>query len=77
MTREEHQLMIEMFHQQDMLMAALVEALKSKEVLDQGDIAAYDALIAGRGDEVRTRLRSRVEESYQEAALFHGVRLPT
>ena len=44
MTPDEHQLIIEMFKHLTVVYAGLVEALKSRGVLERGDLQAFDAL---------------------------------
>jgi hypothetical protein len=48
MTAEEHQLIIEMFKQQTLFYAGLVEILKSRDILEPGDLQAADALVIGK-----------------------------
>jgi len=46
MNRKEHQLIIETFKRQTMLYLGLVELLRSRDLLDKGDLLAFDAAIS-------------------------------
>ncbi len=67
MTPQEHRLMIEMFHQQDLIIKALAQALRSKGTLEEDDLLAYDALVSQSGPR-RTALKLQMAAMYQEAA---------
>lgn len=45
MTRDEHTLIAHMFIRQTMLIKSLVEILKSRGLLERGDLEAFDALV--------------------------------
>jgi hypothetical protein len=70
MTPEEHQLIVEMFKQQALYYAGLVEALKSRGILSDGDLEAFDALVCSSS---RERLEQIVEKDYRRAATILGV----
>ncbi len=70
MTPSEHRLVIEMFKQQTLLYAGLVELLKSRGLLDKGDLEALDALVSASSREF---LERRIEEEYQSTARILGV----
>lgn len=70
MTTKEHQLMIEMFKNQMTLYVGLVEALKSRDVLDRGDLRAFDALVSASSREL---LERNVKEDYLRHASTLGV----
>jgi hypothetical protein len=70
MTPDEHQLIIEMFKQQTLLYAGLVEALKSQGLLGKGDLAAFDALVSASS---REGLEQRLEAEYLSNAKILGV----
>jgi hypothetical protein len=61
MTPQEHQLQIEMLKQQMMYYAGLVELLKSRGVIERGDLQAFDSLVSETNREPLERF---VEESY-------------
>jgi hypothetical protein len=64
MTAEEHQLSIEMFKQQTLFYAGLVEILKSRDILEPGDLQAADALVIANRD----ALERHAEEDYRRIA---------
>jgi hypothetical protein len=70
MTPDEHQLIIEMFKQQTMLYAGLVEALKSRGLLSRGDLEAFDALVSASS---REALERNVEADYLSNAKILSV----
>jgi hypothetical protein len=72
MTPCEHQLIVEMFKQQTMLYAGLVELLKSREVIEKGagDLEAFDALVAAS---LRQSLEENTEADYLRIAAILGV----
>jgi hypothetical protein len=70
MTPEEHQLIVEMFKQQTLYYAGLVEAMKSRGVLGNGDLEAFDALVSSSSREL---LEEHVEEDYRRIATILGV----
>jgi hypothetical protein len=70
MTPEEHQLMIEMFKQQTLFYAGLVELLKSRGVIGPGDLQAFDALVS---DTKRELLEQDVVERYRSTGTILGV----
>jgi hypothetical protein len=65
MTTPEHQLVIEMFKQQALLYGGLVELLKSRGVLERGDLKAFDSLVSASS---REALEQNVVENYLRAA---------
>ncbi|HUN83604.1 MAG TPA: hypothetical protein VMU48_04460 [Terracidiphilus sp.] len=70
MTLDEHRLIIEMFKHQTVIYAGLVEALKSRGVLEQGDLQAFDALVTFSSREV---VEQNIEELYRSTAAILGV----
>jgi hypothetical protein len=70
MSPQEHQLIIEMFKQQTLLYAGLLEALKSRGILGKGDLEAFDALVCSSSREL---LERHVEAEYQSNATILGV----
>lgn len=72
MTPQEHQLIIEMFKQQALAFAALVETLKSQGIVERGDLAAYDDLVC-ENEAARDALEKQVEDQYRGFATILGV----
>ena len=70
MTSEEHQLILEMFKQERLLYAGLVEVLKSRDLLERGDLQAFDDLVSASSREL---LERNVLEDYLSAAKTLGV----
>jgi hypothetical protein len=70
MTPEEHRIIIEMFKQQTLYYAGLVELLKSRGVIERGDLEAFDSLVAGTKREL---LERRVVNDYLESGRILGV----
>lgn len=70
MTREEHQLVIEMFKQQILYYAGLVEILASRGVVESTDLKAFDALVS---DTTRELLERNVQEDYLKCGRVLGV----
>lgn len=70
MTPEEHELVIEMFRQQTLYYAGLVELLKSRKLIDAGDLQAFDALVSASS---RQSLEWRVKEDYLTTGKILGV----
>ncbi len=70
MTTAEHQLIIGMFKQQALLYAGLIELLRSREILEQGDLERFDALVV---DTKRELLERNVLEDYLESGKRLGV----
>ena len=70
MTPEEHQLIIEMFKQQTLYYAGLVEVLKSRGILDRGDLQAFDDFVSAPS---REALERNVEADYLSSATILGV----
>jgi hypothetical protein len=70
MTPEEHRLVIEMFKQQTLFYAALVEVLKSRGVIEAGDLDRFDAWISGTKREL---LEQNVQEDYLTSGRILGV----
>jgi hypothetical protein len=70
MTPDEHRLMIEMFKQQDLQYAGLAELLRSRGVLERGDLERFDALVLNTKREL---LEQTVAESYLECGRVLGV----
>ena len=65
MTLDEHRLIIEMFKHQTVIYAGLVEALKSRGVLEQGDLQAFDALVSASSQQL-------LEENTKAEYLAHA-----
>ncbi len=63
MTTQEHQVMIEMFQQQAMLYAGLVEILKSRDVIHRTDLVTFDTLVCTNRELVEPNIRDRYLES--------------
>jgi hypothetical protein len=75
MTQEEHLLIIEMFKQQALYYAGLVELLRSRGVIDPGDLEAFDDVVSHTKREL---LERNVLEDYLESGRMLGVTdLPT
>jgi len=75
MTAQEHQLIIEMFKQQALYYAGLVEILKSRGVIDRDDLDAFDSLVSST---TRELLEQNVQEDYLRCGKILGVTgLPT
>jgi hypothetical protein len=70
MTPAEHRLLVEMFKQQTLAYAALVEVLKSRDILSDGDLEAADALVSSSS---RLALEQNVVEEYRGIAKIVGV----
>ncbi len=70
MTDREHQLMMEMFKQQAIYYAGLVELLKSRGLLDSGDLPAFDALVSASS---RSAVAEESERYYRDIAEVLGV----
>jgi hypothetical protein len=70
MTPQEHQLIIEMFIHQTLNYAALVEALKSRGVLDAGDLEAFDDVVSHTK---RALLEQYIRDQYLAIGRDHGV----
>jgi hypothetical protein len=72
MTHAEHKLMLFMFVKQMSLFHALIESLKSKGVLDEGDLPAYEALIRS-SDEMNNAMFDQVAGYYSTFATSLGI----
>lgn len=72
MTTSEHQLIVEMFKNQTLLYAGLVELLKSRDVVGPGDLHAFDELVSAS---LREFLEQNVEEEYRRNAATLGVKI--
>jgi hypothetical protein len=72
MTREEHMLMVYMLAQQQQRLLAIVEALKSKDVLEADALAAYDALLYEEQDDSRHSF-VQVAQQYEKYAKALGI----
>ena len=70
MTPEEHQLIIEMFKRQVMLYLGLVELLRSRGLLDKGDLRAFDSIVSPLW---RETAEANIEADYLAAAAMLGV----
>jgi hypothetical protein len=70
MTQQEHQLVIEMFKQQAMYYAGLVELLASRGIIDPGDLEAFDDVVSHTKREL---LERNVLEDYLESGRRLGV----
>ncbi len=71
MTPKEHQLVIQMFKQQMLMYAAIVELLKSRGVVENSaDLNAFDALVSASSREF---LEENTEASYRDIAAILGV----
>jgi hypothetical protein len=70
MTPEEHQLIVEMFKQQALYYAGLIQILKSRGILCKGDLEAFDALVSSSSREL---LEQNVEAEYLSSAAILGV----
>jgi hypothetical protein len=66
----EHQLIIEMFKQQTLLYAGLIETLKSRGLLERSDLDAFDALVSASSREF---LEQRIEDDYRRIGTTLGV----
>ena len=66
MTESEHRLMIEMFKQQMTAYSALVEILKSRGLVQEGDLDAYTEILSRSGK--LALIQDHVEAAYQEFA---------
>jgi hypothetical protein len=74
MTQKEHTLMIYMFAQQSMVIKSLVEILKSRNVLDDGDLDAFDALVLRHETLNENGVIDHVAKEYQGFAKTLGVK---
>lgn len=72
MTTAEHQLIVEMFKNQRLIFDILIELLKSRGVVQSGDLAAFDALVS-QSEAHRDELERQVGEEYQRSATILGV----
>lgn len=72
MTASEHRLVLEMFKQQALFYGGLVELLKSRGLLERGDLKAFDSLVS---DSSRELLEKNVLEDYLKTARVLGVKL--
>jgi len=72
MTTAEHQLIIEMFKQHTVYYAGLVEALKSRGVLDPGNLQAFDSLVV---DSTRDDVERHTKDEYLATAAILGVKI--
>lgn len=72
MTPNEYEVMIEIHYQQMMVIKSLVETLKAQGLVNDQDLAAYDALLS-QSESFRVGLRAQVASQIQEAAKAHGV----
>ncbi len=72
MTEKDHRLMIEMFKHQTRVISTLVAVLEGREIIEQGDLDAYDALVAADESQV-SELENHVEETYRGFAKVLGV----
>ena len=70
MTQAEHRLVVEMFKNQALLYAGLIEILKSRDIVGQGDLDAFDELVSAS---LRQSLERNVEAEYQANAKVLGV----
>ena len=59
MTPNEHKLMVHIFARQTMLIKSIIEMLKSRDVLQDDDVDAFEALVR--------------ETEHQDLAIFHAV----
>lgn len=75
MTASEHKLIIEMFKQQTLFYAGIIEVLKSRGLLEKGDLDAFDELVSASSREF---LEQRTEDDYRRIGTLLGVTdLPT
>lgn len=72
MTAREHTLVIEMFKQQMILYADLIECLKSREIVGPGDLEAVDQLLCD-DEKRRCAIENHVEADYRRFAEILGV----
>ncbi|MGC1362233.1 MAG: hypothetical protein WA826_13740 [Silvibacterium sp.] len=63
-------MMIEMFKQQALFYAGLIELLKSRDLIGRGDLQAWDALVSVSSRETVER---NIEESYRSTGKILGV----
>jgi len=70
MTEREHLLIIEMFKQQTLYYAGLVELLRSRGVLESSDLPAFDALVSASS---RAAVVRELEDYYRGVATTLGV----
>jgi hypothetical protein len=73
MTPEEHQLIIEMLKEQRVVYAALVEVLKSRDIMQDKDLEAANSLLDQSGKTVI--LEKQIEDSYSKFAKILGVKI--
>jgi len=74
MEKREHQLVIDMFTNQQRLIETLVQVLKSNDLLPKGEgLGAYDA-IAFPSEDARTQLERQVHADYLASGIALGVR---
>ena len=65
MTTAEHQLIIEMFKEQAVRYAGLLQSLKSAGILERGDLQAFDALVSASSQQL-------LEENTKAEYLAHA-----
>lgn len=70
MTTSEHRLIVEMLKNQILLYAGLVEILKSRGIVEKGDLDAFDELVSASHREF---LEQNVEADYLRNAATLGV----
>ena len=70
MTTAEHQLIIEMFKEQAVRYAGLLQILKSRDILDRSDLEAFDALVSASS---RQLLEDQTKADYLRHAKTLGV----
>jgi len=72
MTKKEHRLMVFMFARQNMLISALIEILRSRGVMHDGDVEAYEALIRSEEGENLEHFHAVVNQ-YQAYGQLLGI----
>ncbi len=70
MTPAEHRLIVEMFKHQTLVYAGLIKLLQSREIVAEGDLFAFDALVSASSREL---LEREVEDQYRGFATILGV----
>jgi hypothetical protein len=72
MSPNEHRLMVFMFARQIILIQSFIEILRSRDILQEGDIEAFEALV--RSQEASDHdVRVSVASQYQEIARQLGI----
>lgn len=72
MSPNEHKLMVYMFAREAMLIQALFEVLRSRDLLEQGDVEAFESLVHSY-EKIDNDMWASVAEQYQTFAKVLGL----